>query len=282
MKIIILIAIIVLSALFPLVRCFITKFHFTAFYSITDIFKYFRYKKFNNAPFGELVCYCGLFGQGKTLSAVKRVTSLYERYNDKLVYVDGKFVKQRVYVLSNVELLSIPYIPLRSIPQVVEFCKELYNKEDEFPIVYVLGDEFSVQMNSRNFKSNIDPLFLNTLLTCRHYHLSFFLTSQRFGHMDALLRQVTQEVYQVRKLWRFEMMYVFNGWDLENCSNPNNLKPLRKECWFIRDKDFGSYDTYAIVDNLSKAYNEGDMITEDEIIKLQNANDVHVTVKKKR
>lgn len=84
--------------------------------------------------------------------------------------------------------LSIPYEDFVSLQQVV-LCAEkngTYDKEnDTLTVTLVLGDEFSVQMNSRNFKSNIDPLFLNTLLTCRHYHISLYYTAQRFGHVDA-------------------------------------------------------------------------------------------------
>lgn len=46
------------------------------------------------------------------------------------------------------------------------------DEHNTLTVTLVLGDEFSVQMNSRNFKTNIDPLFLNTILTCRHYYIS--------------------------------------------------------------------------------------------------------------
>lgn len=41
-------------------------------------------------------------------------------------------------------------------------------------------DELSVQMNSRSFKDNFNAYFLNTLLCCRHYHISFYGSAQRF------------------------------------------------------------------------------------------------------
>lgn len=136
-------------------------------------------------------------------------------------------------------------------------------------VTLVLGDEFSVQMNSRNFKTNIDPLFLNTILTCRHYYISLYYTAQRFGHVDALLRQVTNCVMECNKLWRFQRLSTFDAWELENATNPRLLTPLNKKCWFVRDQDYNAYDTLACVGNLKHAMKAGDMMSEEEILKLQ-------------
>lgn len=133
----------------------------------------------------------------------------------------------------------------------------------------VLGDEFSVQMNSRNFKTNIDPLFLNTILTCRHYYISLYYTAQRFGHVDALLRQVTSCVIDCDKLWRFQRLSTYDAWEMENATNPRLLTPLNKKCWFVRDRDYNAYDTLACVGNLKPAMKAGDMMNEEEILKLQ-------------
>lgn len=40
-------------------------------------------------------------------------------------------------------------------------------------------------------------------------------------------------------------------------------------CWFVRDRDYNAYDTLACVGNLKKSMKAGDMMTEDEILKLQ-------------
>jgi hypothetical protein len=238
-----------------------------------DLFLYFRRKRYNNCKTGELLAYVGLFGKGKTLSVVHRVVSDYKRYNDKLVWCSrrGHFVMQKIKVLSNVHL-QIPYERLESLEQIV-LCAErnggMDDENDTLTVTLVLGDEFSVQMNSRSFKYNIDPLFLNTLLTCRHYHISLFYTAQRFGHVDALLRQVTSYVISCDKLWRFQRLNIYNAWEMENAVNPNMIKPLRRSCWFVRNRDYNAYDTYACVGNLTKAMREGDMMTQEEILALQ-------------
>ena len=148
--------------------------------------------------------------------------------------------------------------------------RQAYDDEnDTLTVTLVLGDEFSVQMNSRNFKNNIDALFLNTILTCRHYSISLFYTAQRFGHVDALLRQVTSCVIECDKLWRFQRQKCYDAWDLENASSTHVIRPLWKRCWFVRDMDYNAYNTLACVGNLKKSMKAGDMMSEDEILKLQ-------------
>lgn len=273
MTLVIIVISIVLIYLFPVLRCTVFNIIPVIKNGAVDLFYYFRHKKRNECKTGELIAYVGLFGKGKTLSAVHRVVSAYKRYNDKLVWCTRRkcFVIQKIKVLSNVEL-KIPYERFESLQQII-LCAEtnqLYDDENNtLTVTLVLGDEFSVQMNSRNFKSNIDPLFLNTLLTCRHYHISLFYTAQRFGHVDALLRQVTSFVLSCDKTWRFQVLKQYSAWEMENASNPALLRPQRRYCWFVRNSDYAAYDTYACVGNLKKSVSSGDMLTPEEILALQ-------------
>lgn len=253
------------------VFCAISNPHYTSGYGFSDLYHYIKYKCWRNAYAGELVCFTGLFGKGKTLSCVHTITSFYYRYNGLMVYDKNrkKFVRQRVVVLSNIELKSIPYAKLESLKQIVDVAHELKREDLKFnTITYllVLGDEFSVQLNSRNFKINIDPLFLNTLLTCRHYNISIYYTAQRFSIVDALLRQVTQTVIECDKLWRFQRQRVYDAYQLENCTNPLLVEPQGRRCWFVRNKDYGAYDTLACVDKLEHSAIEGDMLSAEQIL----------------
>ena len=240
----------------------------------TDIYEYIKKKKYNECRTGELVAYVGLFGKGKTLSAVHKVVSLYERYNDVPVWCPRrkKFVTQKIKVISNVTL-NIPYEELASLKQIVYSAQNnsiFDDVNDTLTRTIVLGDEFSVQMNSRNFKSNIDALFLNTLLTCRHYHISIYYTTQRFAHVDALFRQVTSKVISCNKVWRFQCLNAYDAWEMENATNPQVLTPISRACWFVTNKAYAAYDTYATVGNLERAVEKGEMLTETEILALQN------------
>ncbi len=273
MPLICMIAIAVVLASFPTIRCAVFHPAAVLWYGARDLFYHIRRRAGNLCGSGELVAYTGLFGKGKTLSAVHKVVTSFQHYNGKKVWCPRrkKFVTQRIKVISNVSL-SIPYEDFISLEQIVlaaERNRAYDDEHDTLTVTLVLGDEFSVQMNSRNFKTNIDPLFLNTILTCRHYYISLYYTAQRFGHVDALLRQVTSYVVECDKLWRFQRLKLFDAWDLENAANAQLVTPMSKRCWFVRDRDYSAYDTLACVGNLRKAMNAGDMMSEEEILKLQ-------------
>ena len=249
-------------------------------YCVIDLYKYFRYRCWNICATGTISCYVGLFGKGKTLSAVHKVVSLYKRYNDKKIFDFNRkrWVTQKIHIISNVSL-AIPYEDFVSLSQIVAVAdrmRSLDEQNDTRTCTIVLGDEFSVQLNSRSFKSNIDPLFLNTLLTCRHHHISLIYTSQRFNHVDALLRQVTSYVYTCSKVWRIMVHEQYDAFDLENASDPTLIKPKRRFGWFIKDAAFNAYDTLACVGNLAKSCKEGDMLSEEQILDLQRNNPVNI------
>ena len=262
------------------VRVIVTHPVSSVWYGVIDMYKYFRYRCWNNSATGTISCYVGLFGKGKTLSAVHKVVSLYKRYNDKMIFDFNrkKWVTQKIHIISNVSL-AIPYEDFVSLSQIVAVADRmrfLDEQNDTRTCTIVLGDEFSVQLNSRSFKSNIDPLFLNTLLTCRHHHISLIYTSQRFNHVDALLRQVTSYVYTCNKVWRIMVHEQYDAFDLENASDPTLIKPKRRFGWFIRNAAFNAYDTLACVGNLTKSCKEGDMLTEEQILDLQRNNPVNI------
>lgn len=266
-------AVVFVLVAFPLVRCAVFHPVSLMFLGIKDFILYLSRRQGNLLSTGELVGYTGLFGKGKTLTAVHHVVTAYKVYNGKKVWCPRrkKFVTQRVQVISNVAL-SIPYEDFQSLEQVVlaaERKQQYDDVHDTLTVTLVLGDEFSVQMNSRNYRSNIDPLLLNTILTCRHYYISIYYTAQRFCHVDALLRQVTSYIVECDKIWRFQQLKYFDAWDVENASSTKLVQPYRRSCWFVRDRDYNAYNTFACVGNLIHSMKEGQMMSEEEILKLQ-------------
>ena len=243
--------------------------------SLKDLFFFFRNLSFNSCPCGVIRCFSGLFGQGKTLSSVHYIKGLYKRFNNKKVFYKGKFRRNKVVILSNVDFIDIPFIPLTSLKQIVNCCQELESVEnDQYCVTYlVLIDEASSQLNSREFKSNIEPMLLNSLLTSRHYRMSIFYTSQRFLLVDKLLREVTESVIECKKIGRVQLWSIYNAFDLENSSNITLVKPRQKSGFLVRDSDYNSYDTLACVDNLSKSMANGDMLTSTEILQSIDSQD---------
>lgn len=258
----------------------------TIYYVPIDIYHYFRYKLYNEMQTGKLICYTALFGGGKTLSCVHYVNHLYDKYNNKKIYdiQRKKWVKQKVHIISNVDI-NRPFEKFTSLSQVVrvaEKFKDIDEQNNTRTCTIVLGDEFSVQMNSRSFKTNIDPLFLNTLLTCRHHHIMLVYNAQRFQHVDKLLRDVTTYVVECKKVWRVCIQKTYDAYVLENCTDPTTVNAQSKHGWFITDKDFNAYDTLACVGNLIHAVNTNDMDSEIEIINRLNPRDIDVTEGKYR
>lgn len=272
---IIVIGLIIFSIISVCVRLIVTHPVSVPIYSVVDLFLWIKHRGWNVAPTGKLDCYAAHFGGGKTLSVAHYVRKYYKRYNDKLVYDRSlkNDVVQKVHVISNVNFNSIPYEKLESLSQVVnhaEHGKEIDRYEMTRTVFLVIIDEASVQLNSRNFKSNIDPTFLNTLLTSRHYHISILYTSQKFNLTDKLMRDVTQKVIQCKKVWRLMVQYVYDADEIEYASNPSLVKPIKRTGFFIRNKDYNTYDTLAVVGNLKKSVESGDMLSEAEIIALRH------------
>ena len=199
---------------------------------------------------------------------------MYRRFDGKKVWCmeRKKIVTQRIWILSNVELKTVPYQKLESLQQIVDLAKgqkEIDAQNDTLTAIIVLGDEFSVQLNSRTFRDNIEAPFLNALLTCRHYHLSIFYTAQRFQDVDALLRRVTSYVVECDKAWRFMSQRYYDAWEMENATNARLISPYARSCWFIRQRDYDAYDTLAVVEDLDKRVKKKDFLTASEILNLQ-------------
>lgn len=261
----------VLGLVFPAFGCALLHPFSTTGYGVVDILKYIRYKKWNDAEktVGEIACFQGLFGHGKTLSEVHYVTRLYNQYNGKMVFKDGSWKRQNVMILSNIELTKTPYRHFVNFQQLVDICdgiKDFDEENNSYTICYVIIDEMQNVCNSRNFKSNFSSAsdVLRVLTQIRKYRCSIWYTSTRFNQTDAFIRQDTMYVYNVAKYWRFQRVDKFDAWDLECSNNVQLCKPLSRSCWFIRNKDYAAYDTHALATQISQDVKSGSMIPEDQ------------------
>lgn len=251
-------------------------------YALKDVFLYFKQHRYDWYEGGHMCIYEALFGGGKTLTMVHDIMKIYHRYHNKRVFDRrrGIWVTQKVLILSNVEIKGCEgYQHLAGLKQFVECAKHnevLDIKNNTRTIVLGGLDEASVQLNSRSFKSNIDYGFLNVLLTCRHYAIDFYLTSQKTCLVDKLLRDVTQKVIHCSKKWRLVVNTAYDAREVERVGSLTLLQPLYTTGFFCTDADYGAYDTYAVVENLEKAVREGDMLSEAEI--LANRGDFYTDI----
>ena len=253
MKIIFIGAFIIIFIFSDRFRCVVMHPFLSIRYVLSDIYKYIRYCRWREyRGYGTLTIYTGLFGHGKTLIMSKTARSIYKRYNNRLVF-DFKskcWKRQYINIVSNVQLNDINYIPLNSLNEMLTYADDKHN--DGVSVWLFLVDEMSTQVNSREYKENFTTELLNILLTCRHYRFEIMGTSQRFNHVDALVRQVTSTAVECSKVWRLVEVYSYDAWTVENTADVTKIKPKRHRCIFIQDSDFDAYDTTAVVENFKE------------------------------
>ncbi len=246
----------------------------TVGYAVYDAVTYIVYKEYNICPVGDLNCYVAHFGGGKTLSMVDEAVYRYKRYHNKRFY-DRKrkeWVTQKICTISNVDILGIPCEKLYTLGQIVNYAhknKEIDLKQHTRTVLNICIDEASSQLNSREFRSNINADYLAVLLATRHYLMNCWYTSQKFKLTDALMRSVTQKVIHCDKRWRFMIQKVYNADEVELASDVSMIQPLKTVGFFVTNAHFKAYDTLATVDLLDKSVKHDKMLTAEQILALR-------------
>lgn len=250
----------------PIIPFTIKHFYHIVTNGTVDIYKYFKYKKYNECKsYGRIYMITAyrnkVFGSGKTLDMTMLARQIFNKYDGLPVWSESekKFVTQHIHLISNVELLDVPYTPFVSAEQMKNVSQE------EQDVTIFVFDEVGAIWNSRNYKDNISTELLKRLLQVRKNKIGIICTAQRFKFVDALLRQITGSLYCVNKVWRILSIREFDAVSFENCDNVDMLKPLSKSFKFVFDRDYAAYDTSAIVDDLKKK----DMLTDAEILTAQ-------------
>lgn len=257
---------------------------------IQDVYLFFHEHRMNEAPYGTIKCYIAhqgtAFGTGKTLSATRELVNAYNKFNGKPIWCPRrkKVVTQRVHILSNVDLLSVPFERLVSLSQFVAETDQMQELDDDngtLTVTYLFIDEASSQLNSRSFKSNFDAPFISRLLTSRHVRANLILTSQRSGMVDKLMRDCTNYYISCQKIWRFEILRFYDAYEVECAQDPCVVAPLHRSGYFISDKLFSNYDTFSMVQALEKSCKSGDMLSAEQILQLRQGDSM-LAAKNKR
>lgn len=253
----------------PKLRIYLKKLPIVIMYAPRDIFRYFRYKKYNDAPIGHITAYIANtgcpFGSGKTLSAVRALVNLYNRYNNKTVYKDGQKCKQYIRILSNIDINCPGAVRITNLKQYSHYIARHVQLPDRY-VTYLLIDEAGSEFNSRAFAGNFTPEFISDIVTCHHNWSSFYLTSQDFTMIDKLMRSVTTRLYACSHHGR---VFFCEGYIPKDLDKVDDLKMLKRRGvygYFAKDKLYALYDTYARFQRLSKEVDKGLTLTIDEII----------------
>lgn len=240
MIVIIILLIVLLFACVPFVPFFVKHIPDICYHAVLDCVHFFKDKKWKNYNVSGVYIYGGLFGCGKTLSIVEYAYRIYKQYDN-------------VIFCSNVSLDGIPYVPFVYFEQLLEPTPEGKH------IIYIV-DECGSLMNSRNYKNNkiSETEFVLCLNQIRHTDKTLLLASQRFSMCDKNFRQIAVEWVECSRTWRFIKHSFYDPWDLENCSNPKMIKPLRHSQYiFASNKIYKLYDTKEVVNNFCENYLAG-------------------------
>lgn len=214
-------------------------------YAPFDLWDYIKNKGWTIWNGFGLRVYVGLFGTGKTLSAVN--------------YVRRNALKYHLNVLSNIRLNDVPYTPLVNYNQIINAPAN----------TIILIDEISTVLNARSWKDfNVNLLF--QLLQCRKEHKELVCTAQRFAHVDKLIRDITAEVIVCRKLWRVCTNTAYDGWDYENAVAQFSIPHLWRKAYVATNVLYDAYDTSELIDNAKRT----DFISNDDILTARGVKEV--------
>ena len=239
----------------PLFRCAISNLHNIGIYSVYDLYCYIRYQKWKEFDLYGIDLFIGMFGHGKTLSMTHRALKIYNRFGN------------RVRFISNYSLKGIPYVPLYNFNQLVDLGED----DSEYEGTIVLIDEIENVLNNRNYAKFPLPL-LHTLTQQRKKRVYIMSSAQRFFMVDKLWRSITTNVIDCNKYWRFQHCEIYDAWDLEQAQTSKELKRKSNIWWFVKNKDFNSYDTSEMI---SKNKAE-DFISNEETLTRIGLNDVRI------
>lgn len=142
------------------------------FWAGNDVGRFLRYGS-DSREFG-IICYCGLFGAGKTASAVERAWQRKKLLGDKL----------KIY--SNIPI-SFADGPIRGIQQLKDMHQSEYN-------TIFIFDEVHLTWTSGTAFSKVDPEFMQTLTQMRKVGPGFavYLTTQRLNQAAIIWRRLAQ------------------------------------------------------------------------------------------
>lgn len=250
----------------PIIPFCIKHFYHIVINGVVDLYKFFKHKEYNRCrAYGRIYMITAyrnkVFGSGKTLDMTMLARQIFNKYDDLPVWNEDKqeFVTQHIHLISNVDLLDVPYTPFTTAEQL----KNVVQDEDD--VTLFVFDEVGAIWNSRNYKDNISTELLKRLLQVRKNKIGILCTAQRFKFVDALLRQITGSLYCVNKTWRILSVREYDAVSFENCDNIDMIKPLSIGFKFVFDEDYHAYDTSAIVEDLKKA----DILSDSEILAAQ-------------
>ena len=237
-------------------------------YAPRDLYEYFKYKKWNECKFyGFIDIYNGYFGSGKSLSAVERVINQYRQYNGKMIWCKelNSFIPQKITIISNLELVGVPFIPFEDEKQLINYEAELGE------VLIFLIDEIGTVWNNRDFKDFNPDVFAN-IVQSRKRKMAIVGTLPKIVGTDINVRRFTDDVIVCTKTWRIIKHRYFKADELENCSNVDMLEPHTIRYMFVTNRMYEQYNTNAMIDKLKRDMELGKLMSFKELANQSDGN----------
>lgn len=204
--------------IYPLVN---KKFNF--FRALFNTFK----DKAIKSDISGIYIYCGLFGMGKTYSAVRDILDLkikgYKVFsNFSLTFQDGRLISWQ-------DILNVP------------------------PNSIIFIDEISDTFNSRAWSKMPRQIF-GYFVQNRKLNIRIVCTAQMFDEVDKSIRNKAKYVIDCKKVGRF----AWNNYYLVSNYCIKKRKPEKRVFYDIQDYFINYYNTFELVKSLGSSENESD------------------------
>lgn len=197
-----------------------------------DIFRFFRNPR--RIHLYGIWLYCGLYGQGKTISLTEYLIRMRKKYGDK------------IYISTNYGFFQEDFA--------LNSWRDLLTTYDR-PVIFGY-DEIQNEFNSRDYKNF--PFELVKLLTQNRKGNGKQIvgTAQRFGRVDKTIRELCTHVIECRRAW-FGRVTKLKKYDIEDYEQMLNevdvIKkrkvPCRRYSFIQTDYIRNAYDTLQMLES---------------------------------
>lgn len=208
--------------------------------NLINIFKTRAYiKKSKNTryyPYSGIDTYLGAMGSGKTLTSIKRIKELKEKY-------------PKITLISNVEIKGIENITyFKNCDELIEILKQIDINNNYGYLIFI--DEIHVVLAELFGKT--DPIFLQFLSQQRKLSIHIIGTSQLFNYLPKFIRVYliqSGQIYMCKNY--FKVIQINKKIDMETITTNSDGTFEYKKAeiqWYIHTKElYESYNTFAVI-----------------------------------
>lgn len=210
--------------------------------------KYRKKNKKKDFPYFGIDAYMGEFGSGKTLSAVKKVQEIVEKY-PKTILITNTIIKN---IDKNTEIHIF-----QNAQELIEILQEVLTEKNKNGYI-IFMDEMHVVLSDLFGSSN--PIFLTYLSQLRKLGIIIIGTCQLYNKCPKMVRDYLRLSGQIIFCHKLIPGLTLNRYvDMTTAQENSSLKleyKLKNIDWYFHTIElYESYDTHAIVSQIKALIN---------------------------